>query len=170
MTYPLGPVPTPNPHPTPVARDVPMDVLDTLAEMFDDPAHSDVMFKFPSRKRSSNGAPSYRTIYANKKVLSRRSEYFKSLFNGGFAESSPVGICGGLINRVQPPSNTLSSRHPKPMLAMTEPEFDIDDDDSDADSDYDECEVSMEMDSDVDSFGNNSPVSQRYFLVMTRGN
>jgi hypothetical protein len=78
------------PAPTPLAssvnyRSLPSEVIDSLIELFDDPTRSDVVFRIPSGNKSRPE----RRIYANKKILARRSSYFRTMFDsGGFLESS----------------------------------------------------------------------------------
>jgi hypothetical protein len=157
MTYPLAPVSVPNPTPLPLYRAVPMDVVDTLADMFDDPAYSDVVFKFPTKRGSMRGSPSYRTIYANKRILSRRSEYFRSLFGGGFAESLPFGGFASPISQYGALHNS-GSKGPTLVTSSLDVDFGIDDDDSDADSDYDDDVFMDTVGLEHEDDGNESPV------------
>lgn len=153
MTYPMSPLPTPPSAPAPTLyRSISTDILDTVIDLFDNPLHSDVVFKFPSRHGNS-----FRSIFASKKILARRSEYFRCLFEGGFAESTSAIPVGGF--GMAPSSNSsrpslhhskLSSRvaNPPPRLNVMAGFDELDDDDSDADSDYD-FESDVEGDSEV---------------------
>lgn len=143
MTYPLAPCALPSmPNSAPAARPVSPEIVDTMVDLFDNATYSDVVFKFPRR----NGV-GYRTIYASKKLLARRSEYFRAMFEGGFAESTPSSY----LHESSRPSNIpipVTRKHNLPATRCLRPppvrppvleDFDeIDDDDSDADSDFDE--------------------------------
>ncbi len=105
-----------------------------MAELFDNPKFSDVVFEFPS----DDGTPC-RVLYANKGLLVRSCDYFESLFEGGFAEdyrvpmSSYIQHCretSRLAGRVRKCPRPLDLRRP------TDP---MEQDDSDAELDVDEC-------------------------------
>ncbi|KIO29087.1 hypothetical protein M407DRAFT_228734 [Tulasnella calospora MUT 4182] len=153
MTYPLSPLPLPPaPTTTPMYRTVSVDIMDTVIDLFDNPTYSDVVFKFP--KRDGSG---FKSIYASKKILTRRSEYFRSLFDGGFAESlSPVArptFCPGPIRPTPVYGNSLSARISNPPSRLNlKPVYDeLDEDDSDADSDYaDDCDSDAEFEANME--------------------
>ncbi|TFY81133.1 hypothetical protein EWM64_g2869 [Hericium alpestre] len=63
---------------------VPKDLLDSVGSLLDDPLYSDVEFELPRRH---GGLGNARKIYASKKLLSR-ADYFDTMFNSGFAETS----------------------------------------------------------------------------------
>ncbi|KAG8907265.1 hypothetical protein FRB99_004959 [Tulasnella sp. 403] len=139
MTYPSSPLPyTPPPSTMPVYRTVPIDVMDTIVDLFDNPAYSDVVFQFP--KRRGNG---FKSIYASKKILVRRSEYFRSLFEGGFAEGLAPAISRGGFG----PGPNRPMRGCPPRLKLLSDLDELDDDDSDADSDYDTSDSEAEVES-----------------------
>ncbi|KAG8697189.1 hypothetical protein FRC08_006682, partial [Ceratobasidium sp. 394] len=74
---------------------VPRGLLGSVGSLLDDPCYSDVEFVLPARRR---GAKTKR-IYASKKLLAGRAEYFQTMFSSGFAEAAPdMGITstGGL--------------------------------------------------------------------------
>ncbi|KAI0916772.1 hypothetical protein AcW2_007078 [Taiwanofungus camphoratus] len=77
---PTAPVPPPAipRHP------VPKDLLDAMGSLLDDPVYSDVEFILPRRGRSTKDA---RRIYAARRLL-KRVEYFDTMFNTGWAETS----------------------------------------------------------------------------------
>lgn len=141
MTYPLAPCTPPAPNAIPMVRPVSPEIVDTMVDLFDNPAYSDVVFKFPRRRGSG-----YRSIYASKKLLSRRSEYFHAMFEGGFAESNPsslheTGRPSSIPVPVGRKHNLPVSRchRPPPVRPPVLDDLDeIDDDDSDADSDLDD--------------------------------
>ncbi|KAG0146591.1 hypothetical protein CROQUDRAFT_107077 [Cronartium quercuum f. sp. fusiforme G11] len=65
-------------------RSIPLDLLQAYSSLFNDPTYADVVFHIrrPSRK--------LKKLYASKKILVRRSEYFGDMFDSGFAESSKL--------------------------------------------------------------------------------
>ncbi|KAK4056182.1 hypothetical protein OIO90_002913 [Microbotryomycetes sp. JL221] len=76
--------PTP-PSPPPLPRLlIPPDLVSAYASLFDDPEYSDVVFRIRPAKRPR--APE-RRLYAAKKVLAGRSDYFDAMFNSGFNEA-----------------------------------------------------------------------------------
>ncbi|KAG8852936.1 hypothetical protein FRB96_008455 [Tulasnella sp. 330] len=165
MTYPLASVSVlAQPSTIPTSRPISPEIIDTMVDLFDNPAHSDVVFKFPNRH-----GPGYKSLYASKKVLARRSEYFKSMFEGGFAESSySSSLDAGRLSSVTP--SRLSSRYTASHLKLpARPSVlddldDVDDDDSDADSDYDapsedECEFMTAGSMEVELPRPASPIS-----------
>lgn len=79
----------------PISLSVPPPLVQAMGSLLDDPDHSDVVFHLVSQRRqrsrrSKNGSlnsPSVKKIYAIKKILSSRCEYFSDMFEGGFAEA-----------------------------------------------------------------------------------
>lgn len=77
-------------------KPIPMDLLDAYSSLFNDPLYSDICFKIIRRRRRHDDADQkckpnvVRRLYASKKILIRRSEYFSTMFDSGFAESSVV--------------------------------------------------------------------------------
>ena len=67
---------------------VPRDLLGSVGSLLDDPCYSDVEFVLPPRRRGGKT----RRIYASKKLLSGRSEYFQMMFSSGFAEGAPDNL------------------------------------------------------------------------------
>lgn len=130
-----------------MSRPVSPEIIDTMVDLFDNPAFSDVVFKFPRRRGAG-----FRTIYASKKLLSRRSEYFQSLFQGGFAEGSQLSGREFSRHSAMPTSRPICRPTSKPVKGvfkspLLEELDELDEDDSDADSDY---EGSTDGDEDVD--------------------
>ncbi|KAG8985870.1 hypothetical protein FRB94_005125 [Tulasnella sp. JGI-2019a] len=164
MTYPLAPVSVPaQPSAAPTSRPVSPDIIDTMADLFDNPTHSDVVFKFPNRH-----GPGYQSIYASKKLLARRSEYFKSMFEGGFAESTYSSYLEtNLLSPVSPTrlNSRFGASHLKLPARPSVDLDDIDDDDSDADSDYDapssddECDFISRGNMEIELSGPAVPLS-----------
>lgn len=74
-------------------RLIPTELVEAYASLFDDPAYSDVVFRIVPEEDfdATNGTQvaasrrkgRERRIYASKKVLSARSEYFDTMFNSG---------------------------------------------------------------------------------------
>ncbi|QRV79089.1 The BTB (BR-C, ttk and bab)/POZ (Pox virus and Zinc finger) domain [Ceratobasidium sp. AG-Ba] len=64
---------------------VPRDLLGSVGSLLDDPCYSDVEFVLPPRRRGGKT----RRIYASKKLLAGRAEYFRTMFSSGFAEAAP---------------------------------------------------------------------------------
>lgn len=67
-------------------RSIPVDLHLAYSSLFNDPIYSDVCFHIirPSKPKEQP----IRKLYASKKILIRRSEYFSTMFESGFAESS----------------------------------------------------------------------------------
>lgn len=82
-----SPIPPVN-HPTAQAlkRSIPLDLLQAYSSLFNDPTYADVCFNI-IRPRPGSKKHSVRRLYASKKILTRRSEYFATMFDSGFAES-----------------------------------------------------------------------------------
>lgn len=65
----------------PPTKLVPISLVDAYASLFDDASVSDVVFVFPSRRHGKA-----RRLYASKKILASRSEYFRDAFSGAWAD------------------------------------------------------------------------------------
>ena len=63
---------------------VPASLVDAYATLFDDPALSDVVFVFPTMQGGRRRRT--RRLYASKRILASRSEYFRDAFSGAWAE------------------------------------------------------------------------------------
>ncbi|GAA5885241.1 hypothetical protein JCM3774_001830 [Rhodotorula dairenensis] len=117
---------------------VPKTLISAYASMFDDPDYSDVVFRIKPEPDSPDvqGRPQKRKrekrLYAAKKVLAGRSEYFDDMFNSGFNEST-FSIA----------ARTSSSSRPLPAHVMREledegePEFGHESGDGGEESDSD---------------------------------
>ncbi|KDQ62554.1 hypothetical protein JAAARDRAFT_30458 [Jaapia argillacea MUCL 33604] len=71
--------------PPPIPRkSVPKDLLDSVGALLDDPIYSDVEFIIPRRGQDVKEP---RRIWAARRLL-RRADYFNTMFNSGFAEST----------------------------------------------------------------------------------
>lgn len=66
---------------------VPPVLVEAYGSLLDDPEHSDVVFHIARRGGVAKGkSSSTRRIYAIRKILAARSEYFCDMFEGGFIE------------------------------------------------------------------------------------
>ncbi|KAH8922753.1 hypothetical protein BT69DRAFT_1350638 [Atractiella rhizophila] len=90
----------PAPPPLLLKRLIPTDLVEAYASLFDDPLYGDVCFRIRyegggllgsgvgkkggRREREMERERVEKRIYASKKVLSARSEYFSTMFNSGF--------------------------------------------------------------------------------------
>ncbi|KAI5116435.1 hypothetical protein M0805_006249 [Coniferiporia weirii] len=81
-TISSSPVAPSVPPPVP-QRPVPVELLDVVGSLLDDPTYSDVVFVLPGRVPGGRGT---RKIFAARSILVR-AEYFESMFGSGFAES-----------------------------------------------------------------------------------
>ncbi|POV94356.1 hypothetical protein PSHT_16261, partial [Puccinia striiformis] len=88
--------PAPQPTTQTIKKLMPLDLLEAYSSLFNDPLYSDVCFKIIRRRRQRDGSSDQkgtsnvvvRRLYASKKILIRRSEYFSTMFGSGFAEST----------------------------------------------------------------------------------
>ncbi|TKY89920.1 hypothetical protein EX895_001217 [Sporisorium graminicola] len=77
------------PRPLSLGVAVPPALIQAMGSLLDDPEHSDVVFVIRRKRRHpKTGAviTRERRIYAIKKILSSRCEYFRDMFESGFAE------------------------------------------------------------------------------------
>ena len=78
------------PRPLPEGVTVPPALIEAMGSLLDDPDHSDVVFIIRRKRRHpTTGAiiTQERRIYAIKKILASRCEYFRDMFEGGFLEA-----------------------------------------------------------------------------------
>lgn len=66
---------------------IPYELVQAYASLFNSKDHSDVVFVIHPSKHSMAHQPKTRRLYAIKKILSMRSEYFSDMFQGGWSES-----------------------------------------------------------------------------------
>lgn len=74
----------------PTSLTVPPALMTAVGALLDDPEHSDVVFHLvppPHLARSGMASKGNKRIFAIKKILSARSEYFSDMFSGGFKEN-----------------------------------------------------------------------------------
>ncbi|GAA6001236.1 hypothetical protein JCM10207_007478 [Rhodosporidiobolus poonsookiae] len=69
---------------------IPKDLVRAYASLFNDPDYSDIVFRIRPENgaRDRNGKVKEKKLYAAKKVLAGRSEYFDTMLNSGFNEST----------------------------------------------------------------------------------
>ncbi|GAA5895027.1 BTB/POZ and MATH domain-containing protein [Sporobolomyces salmoneus] len=138
---------------------IPKDLVNSYASLFDDPEYCDVVFRIrPEDEDNQGGGKNKRKrekkLFAAKKILSGRSEYFQSMFNSGFNESTA---------RISSEPRRTSSEFDELNDDDTESDAssDSDDDgedggiDEDDDSQVDESEEEEEDDSEEES---NQPI------------
>lgn len=153
---------------------IPKDLVASFSSLFDDPEYSDVCFIIRSENVDDDAdgggggggrrkKKSEKRIYAAKKILAGRSEYFATMFNSGFYESTVVT-----------PSipTTLSSTNTQPRAPSpvhtdsdsddTDEDFD-EDDDSELDEDEEEIDKEVYFEGEIQSipasFGRQVPSS-----------
>ena len=97
---------------------IPYELVQAYASLFNDRDHSDVVFVIrpPASRRDPH--PKERRLYAIKKILAARSDYFSTMFEGGWSEGQEL---------VASPSS--SSLGTDVEVDSTEAEDDDDDDD-----------------------------------------
>lgn len=73
----------------PVTHPVPPVLIQAMGSLLDDPEHSDVVFYLPPRRRRNGPRERGETkkVYAIRKILAARSEYFRDMFESGFSEA-----------------------------------------------------------------------------------
>ncbi|KAJ1024292.1 hypothetical protein NDA18_004463 [Ustilago nuda] len=78
------------PRPLSVGVTIPPALIEAMGSLLDDPDHSDVVFVIRRKRRHpTSGAivTRERRIYAIKKILASRCEYFRDMFESGFLEA-----------------------------------------------------------------------------------
>ncbi|GAA6048051.1 hypothetical protein JCM3770_000167 [Rhodotorula araucariae] len=136
---------------------VPKTLIHAYASLFDDPDYSDVVFRIRPEGRSALGRAREKRLYAAKKVLAGRSEYFDMMFSSAFSEAT---LTRPSVPRrdSRPTPTTTTGMHP---LRSTTAETgggasgleDSGDDEDDDDSGWDEDDDSGVDESDEDDDG-----------------
>ncbi|GAA5870533.1 hypothetical protein JCM16303_001513 [Sporobolomyces ruberrimus] len=67
---------------------IPKDLVSSFASLFDDPEYCDVVFRIRPEDDEGRRKGREKRLYAAKKILAGRSEYFESMFSSGFNEST----------------------------------------------------------------------------------
>lgn len=155
--------PTPPTPPPPQRLLIPKDLVNAYASLFDDPDYADVCFVIrPAEKKSSE-----KRIYAAKKILAGRCEYFETsecshsklpstrltnvfnllVFNSGFYESNPIPV--SIADSSTPAQSNASNDSSLPARKSTYDNT-IDSDDEDGSEEDDEIgDWDEDDDSDV---------------------
>lgn len=72
----------------PLKHPIPPMLVQAMGSLLDDPEHSDVVFHLvPAKRRVADGPSRPKKVYAIRKILAARSEYFRLMFEGGFQEA-----------------------------------------------------------------------------------
>lgn len=131
-------------------RLVPTAMLDVVGSLLDDPTYSDIEFVFPDKTRTTTEGstgrfprrkrPS-RRIWACKRLLTR-ADYFNSMFNSGFSETSASMI-----------SSNMGVHSPVASDAETTSGFDHLHEDSDLDEEAAEAAASLDIADEDDDGG-----------------
>lgn len=100
----------------PLSHPVPPALVHAMGSLLDDPEHSDVVFYLhASRRQRRKGTGQLRKIYAIRKILASRSEYFRLMFESGFQEGELEETSEeevDALTRDRRRADTLSSAHP----------------------------------------------------------
>ncbi|THH01889.1 hypothetical protein EW145_g6837, partial [Phellinidium pouzarii] len=129
---------------------VPRELLDVVGSLLDDPVYSDIVFVLPIR--ASNGG--MRNIYAARSIL-KRVEYFKSMFDSGFSESSS--------QTVEMSSETLSVSNGSdtPIISHQFEDSDVEDEEESADVNgetEDQCNAIAKSSNNTDAASSDNPL------------
>ncbi|GJN87729.1 hypothetical protein Rhopal_000684-T1 [Rhodotorula paludigena] len=95
---------------------VPKTLIRSYASLFDDPDYSDVVFRIrPEGQRGRNGGKvREKRLFAAKKVLAGRSEYFNDMFSSAFSEATltrpPASSRRAITTTTTTSANALSAR------------------------------------------------------------
>ncbi|EPQ26042.1 uncharacterized protein PFL1_06495 [Pseudozyma flocculosa PF-1] len=95
---------------------VPPVLVQAMGSLLDDPDHSDIVFVIHPRRRTPNGnrRPKQK-VYAIKKILAARCEYFRDMFEGGFLEAETVGTSDDDDSVASPRSSPSNDRQQSPL-------------------------------------------------------
>ncbi|GAA5978850.1 hypothetical protein JCM11641_003586 [Rhodosporidiobolus odoratus] len=127
---------------------IPKNLVHAYASLFDDPAYADVLFRIrpENGRRDRKGNVKEKRLYAARKILAGRSEYFDTMFNSGFSETTiPLATRSRSRNR----ASTLSELDDDGDFSLDESDepsvggcegWDEDDDSAVDESEYDEEE------------------------------
>ncbi|GAA5892243.1 hypothetical protein JCM8208_001491 [Rhodotorula glutinis] len=131
---------------------VPKTLIHAYASLFDDPDYSDVVFRIRPERVGGGSGPRRREkrLYAAKKVLAGRSEYFDMMFSSAFSEAT---LTRPSTSRPTP-TTTSTASHP---LRSTDGPLDApsDSDEDDLDESDDGCDE--DDDSGIDESDEEDP-------------
>ncbi|GAA5856516.1 hypothetical protein JCM8547_008781 [Rhodosporidiobolus lusitaniae] len=145
VSSPSLPTPSPSLHLT----SVPRTLVSAYASLFDDPDYSDVVFRIRPENSAvgKNGRLREKRLFAAKKVLAGRSEYFETMFSSGFSEGmlpAPSSSSKGETRAAR--TSTLSELDDEGELS-----FDDEDDEEEDESSGSSGETDEGWDEDDDS-------------------
>ncbi|BGP37063.1 hypothetical protein JCM10449v2_000967 [Rhodotorula kratochvilovae] len=129
---------------------VPKTLIHAYASLFDDPDYSDVVFRIRPEGRSATGRTREKRLYAAKKVLAGRSEYFDMMFSSAFSEAKLTRPSTSRRDS-RPTPTTTSGAHPLRSATgggVSGEEDSDDEEENDEDSGWDEDDDSGVDESD----------------------
>ncbi|KPV76758.1 uncharacterized protein RHOBADRAFT_51754 [Rhodotorula graminis WP1] len=93
---------------------VPKTLIHAYASLFDDPDYSDVVFRIRPDRLDGGSGPRRREkrLYAAKKVLAGRSEYFDTMFSSAFSEATLTRPSTSRRDSRPTPTTTSTAPHP----------------------------------------------------------
>lgn len=152
----------------PITHTVPPVLVQAMGSLLDDPEHSDVVFYlYPRRKSKSKAAKAdIKKVYAIRKILAARSEYFRDMFESGFQEAeaeesssedettTQSGQRNGKLGRLtHAPAHPQRSHHAAAKAEQANKSRDSDDDDE-----IDQYDVDQEEEEEEDEYEDENAV------------
>ena len=126
------------PRPLSLGVTVPPALIQAMGSLLDDPDHSDVVFVIRRKRRHpKTGAivTRERRIYAIKKILASRCEYFRDMFESGFAEGDATASSDDEADEEYPLASAASRGVGQDQLGLMNsafpPSLDEEEDDDD---------------------------------------
>ncbi|GAA5991610.1 hypothetical protein JCM10908_005789 [Rhodotorula pacifica] len=145
---------------------VPKTLISAYASMFDDPDYSDVVFRIQPEQdtTAAHGRPQKKKrekrLYAAKKVLAGRSEYFDDMFSSGFNESTFSIAARASTSRRATPAHAM-----RELEDEGEPEYGLESseegEDDDSDFGWDEDDDSGEEEDEGEEVASSSEEAER---------
>lgn len=149
----------------PISHVVPPVLVHAMGSLLDDPEHSDVVFYLYSRRRGNGKTKKseVKKVYAIRKILSARSEYFRDMFESGFQEaeaeessSEEEAVYSKSLRVKQTPAHPQKSHHAAARAEQARRAMDSDEgeeageDNEDLDAEEYEEQAALMEDSDED--------------------
>lgn len=151
----------------PISHVVPPVLVHAMGSLLDDPEHSDVVFYLYSRRRGNGKTrkPEVKKVYAIRKILAARSEYFRDMFESGFQEaeaeessSEEEAVYSKSVRVKQTPAHPQRSHHAAARAEQARRAMDSDEgeepgedhDDLDAEEYEDQAALMEDSDEDID--------------------